>query len=162
MIDVPAGYSKEDLVGFRSVAVRDFPSLVPLIDDYIHMAERADTSVTKYPLEQKRREREARMKSKHENMHLFDLLREKRLFPLNSDLSDFAGKILPNMARNRFDKMSRGDIAARVIEYLESRSQGTREKLENSMREAFADPAASTSRRSFFSKWERIIKGSEL
>jgi hypothetical protein len=67
------------------------------------------------------------------------------------------------MVRRRFDKMSRGDIAARIIEYLETRNPRTRQTLETSMREAITAGSVKTSdRKSFFSKWERIIKGTEL
>ena len=70
------------------------------------------------------------------DMLLFDRLREKKLFPSNSELAEFAGNILPGIKGNRFDKMSRGDIAARVIEYLETKDPRTREALEASMRDA--------------------------
>jgi hypothetical protein len=159
IIEVPLGHSKEDLMTFRSIASREYPSVVPLIDEYLQLAERADTELGERP--------QAKAKSSKrgdaESMHLFDMLRDKRLFPSNSDLSDFAGNILPNMRRNRFDKMSRGDIAARIIEYLETKDRRTRHDLEASMKEAMAtgsDKAAD--RKSFFSKWEKIIKGIEL
>jgi hypothetical protein len=94
-------------------------------------------------------------------MHLFDLLREPRLFPSNLDLSEFAARVLPNMSRKRFDKMSRGDIAARIIEYLETRDPHTRERLEASMRDAMTS-GSHADRQSFLSQWEKIIKGIEL
>jgi hypothetical protein len=59
--------------------------------------------------------------------------------------------------------MSRADIAGRIIEYLETRDRSTREKLEASMREAMSPGVEkSTDRRSFVSKWERIIKETQL
>jgi hypothetical protein len=96
-------------------------------------------------------------------MHLFDMLRDKRLFNSNSDLADFAGRVLPSMSRHRFDKMSRGDIAARIIEYLETRDRNTREQLEASMRTAMATGVEKPAdRKSFLSQWEKIIKGIEF
>jgi hypothetical protein len=96
-------------------------------------------------------------------MHLFDMLRDRRLFPLNSDLADFAGKVLPDMGSYRYDKMSRGDIASRIIEYLETRDRKTRQGLESSMREAMDSSTDKPAvRKSFFAKWEKIIKGIEL
>jgi hypothetical protein len=96
-------------------------------------------------------------------MHLFDMLREKKLFKSNSDLADFAGRVLPSMSRHRFDKMSRGDIAARIIEYLETRDLRTREELEASMRAAMSSGVDKPAeRKSFLSQWERIIKGIEF
>jgi hypothetical protein len=160
IVDVPLGYSKEDLVTFRSIASRDYPSLVPVMDEYVRMAERADTAVTSETSRPKSKQSE---RSEPGSMHLFDMLRDKRLFPSNSDLSEFAGRILPNMSRNRFDKMSRGDIAARIIEYLETKDRSTRHELEASMREAMVSGSDRASdRRSFFSKWEKIIKGIQL
>ncbi len=158
---MPLGYSKDDLLIFRSLASRDHPPLVPLIDEYLKIAERASTDVVPMGNEAKPPKRAS--KNDPGQMHLFDLLREKRLFPSNSELSDFAGRVLPNMSRHRFDKMSRGDIATRIIEYLETKDHRTREELEASMRDAMASGSEKTAdRRSFFSKWEKIIKGIDL
>ena len=160
IVDVPVGYSKDDLVTFRSIAWKDYPALVPVIEEYIKLAERADTEVLQKGSETKPR---STQKQEAEQMHLFDLLRQKRLFPLNEDLSQFAGRVLPSMRRNRFDKMSRADIAARIIEYLETKDPSTREKLEASMREAMGPGAEKAAdRRSFLSKWEKIIKETQL
>ncbi len=154
--DVSAGYSKEELVEFLNVAERQYPSLIQIMVEYLRLAERSDTRMASFAAKKSRRD--------PGTMHLFDLLREKRLFPLNSHLSEFAGRVLPNMSRRRFDKMSRGDIAARIIEYLETLSPRTRRELEDSMREAMNTDGAArrASRKSFLSKWERIIKGIEL
>ena len=158
--DVAAPYSKSDLVLFRSVSSREFPSLVEIIDAYIRLAERADTEVSNIS---KAIAPKASGKDAHGQMHLFDLLRDRRLFASNNDLADFATRILPNIKSHRFDKMSRGDIAARIIEHLESKEGRTREELEASMREAVASPAVKPAdRKSFFSKWEKIIKGIQL
>ncbi|MHB1957491.1 MAG: hypothetical protein ACYCO5_00475 [Acidobacteriaceae bacterium] len=160
IIEVPAGYSKEDLVNFRSVASREFPAFVPIMDEYLRFAERADTEVAPGGA---RLGPKSTRRGDSDSMHLFDMLRDKRLFPLNSDLADFAGRVLPEMGRYRFDKMSRGDIASRVIEYLETRDRKTRLGLEASMREAMTSGADRPAvRKSFFAKWEKIIKGIEL
>jgi hypothetical protein len=157
IVDVPLGYSKDDLIAFRDLARRDYAALTSLIDEYILMADRASTNVL---LPSKNVSSRSQAPGE---MHLFDLLRDKRLFPSNAELSDFAGRIFPKMVRRRFDKMSRGDIAARIIEYLETRNPRTRQTLETSMREAITAGSVKTSdRKSFFSKWERIIKGTEL
>jgi rubrerythrin len=160
VVDVPLGYSKGDLLMFRSVASRDYRSLVPLIDEYMKLAERADTDAAPHG---RVRKTSGRM-TDPEQMHLFDMLREKRLFPSNSELSEFAGRVLPNMSRHRFDKMSRGDIATRIIEYLETKDHRTREELEASMRDAMVSGSQKSAddRKTFFSKWEKIIKGIQL
>jgi hypothetical protein len=103
-------------------------------------------------------------KATSDQMHLFDLLREKRFFASNSDLANFAGKVLPGIKGNRFDKMSRGDIAARIIEFLETKDARTRRDLEVSMREAMnsTNSGRAVDRKSFVSKWEKIIKGIQL
>jgi hypothetical protein len=159
IVDVPLGYSRDDLVLLRSVSSREYPTLVRLIDEYIKLAER---SALELPPESERGVPVGSTNRRFSSgdMHLFDLLREKKLFPSNSDLAEFAGKILPGIKGNRFDKMSRGDIAARVIEHLETKDRRTREELEASMREAMRpDRAKPTERQSFLSKWESIIKG---
>jgi hypothetical protein len=160
VIDVPLGYSKEDLAIFRGLALRDYPALVPLIDEYLRAAERADTDVD--PRISQPKSGTAKRKDVQQ-MHLFDLLRQKRLFPQNEDLSHFAARVLPNLRVYRFDKMSRTDIAGRIIDYLETRDPRTREQLEASMREAMSTSDEKTSdRKSFLSKWERIIKETQL
>lgn len=154
VVDVPADYSFDDLLEFRKVIEQEYPSLRRVLEGYLELAHRSQTEVP-------HRARGPRRSSSQ--MHLFDLLRERRLFPQNSDLADFAGRVLPTMSRHRFDKMSRGDIAARIIEYLETQGPETREQLEASMREALTTGASRPSaRRSFLSKWEKIIKGIEL
>ena len=158
-VDVPAGYTKEDMRAFRAQAVREYPSLVPVIDAYIKLAQASDTRVAAPDSGTRVRRRPA----SPGEMHLFDLLREKQLFPQNADLAEFAARVLPNFSVRRLDKMRRGDIATRIIEHLEARDDKTRRELEASMREAMAvRPGTETERESFLSKWEKIIKGIEL
>lgn len=161
ILDVPLGYSKADLVTFRSVASREYTALVPVIDEYIRVAEKADTEVI--PTNAGSSSRRSKVQSDAGHMHLFDLLRDRRLFPSNSDLTDFAARVLPSMTRKRFDKMSRGEIVAKIIEYVETRDAKTRYDLEASMRDAMTkSPDKTSDRKSFFSKWEKIIKGMPL
>lgn len=159
IIDVPAGHSKEDLMMFRSIASREYPALVSLMDEYLRIAENADVDGPANGINQSKAGKE-----KHEakSMHLFDMLRDKKLFPSNSDLSEFAGRVLPGMSRSRFEKVSRADIAARIIEYLETKERRTREELEASMRGAMTGTTKASDRKSFFSQWEKIIKGIQL
>lgn len=160
IIDVPLGYTKSDLINFRSLTTRDYPVLTPLIDEYLRLAERSDTDAL---LSEAPRRVKQPARPPASQMHLFDLLRERRLFNSNSDLADFAGRVLPKMSRHRFDKMSRGDIAARIIEYLETRDPHTREELEASMRAAMESGSERLAdRKSFLSQWEKIIKGIEI
>src|ERR1035437_3771514 len=116
---------------FRSVASKDYPVFVPLMDAYLRLADNADTNVNPIITPGSKR---ASANSEQAPMHLFDMLRDKKLFPSNSDLSEFAGRILPGMSRARFEKVSRADIAARIIEYLETKDRNTRDQLEASMR----------------------------
>lgn len=161
VLAVPGGHSKEELIAFRNTARNEYPSAVPIIDQYLDLAERSETEVPESDYVKPGKPR--RNGSPPGQMHLFDLLRDKRLFASNNDLASFAIKILPNIRGQRFPKMSRGDIAARIIEYLESRDRRTRENLESSMREAIQSPEVKPAdRKSFLSKWEAIIKGIEL
>jgi hypothetical protein len=156
---VPLGYSKDDLWSFRSIAKRELPVLVPVIEGLINVSERAETEV-----EDVTSASTARVKPSQ--MHLFDLLREKKLFPQNLDLASFAARVMPHMRAYRFDKMSRSDIAARIIEHIEESDPSKRAKLEKSMREALSSmnrkQSRAVDRRSFLTRWEKIIKGLEL
>lgn len=156
VLDVPIGRSKSDLISFREVAHYQQKHLVPIIDEYIRLAEASDTDVrAKRPI--------GRASVVPKQMHLFDLLREKTFFPQNLDLARFAERVLPHLRTYRYDKMSRSDIAARIIEHIESRDADTRSVLEKSMREALAEtsgkPPKEVERKSFLSKWETIIRG---
>jgi len=163
ILDAPVAYSKQDLLAFRNLASHEHPSAVPIIDAYIHLAERSDSDVTGLGGKKSTKTRPEHQKPEPVQMHLFDLLRDKRLFASNSELGAFADRVLPGIKSNRFDKMSRGDIAARIIEHLESKDNKTREDLEASMRSALTSPPVKPAdRKSFFSKWEAIIKGIQL
>ena len=162
LTSVAAGISKEDLDEFARVARRDFPWLERIIHGYLDLAIRADSDVVRHSVGRRRTSAPENFDPRH--MHLFDLLRSKQLFPSNADLANFAGRILPNMTRRRFDKMSRGDIAARIIEYLETLDSSTRNRLEDAVRTAAARSHSSGTATSdtFFQRWESIIKGLEL
>lgn len=165
IVSVPLGFTKEDLVSFRQTASRTYPAIVPLIDEYIRFAELSDTEASpRRSVKVSKKVAASKTKAVSPEMHLFDLLRERRLFPANADLAHFAARVLPNMNAYRFDKMSRGDIAGRIIEYLEMLEPQTREQLEVSMRQAMSSTSTAkpTDRKSFFSTWERIIKGTQF
>src|ERR1700722_1084517 len=155
ILGVAVGRSKDDLLQFRSVARHENPSLVRLIEDYLDLVDRSETDV--------RLNAPRARRTKSPPMHLFDLLREKTFFPQNLDLSAFAARVLPRMRAFRFDKMSRSDIAARIVEHIENSDPGTRDALEKSMRDALSaltgKAPKESERRSFLSQWEKIIKG---
>jgi hypothetical protein len=155
--DVPLGYSKEELLAFRNLAKRNEPAYLSIVEAFIDLAERSEINASP-PQERSRRNVAA--------PHLFDLLREKKFFPKNLDLAHFASRVLPHLKTHRFDKMSRGDIASRIIEHIENNESRAREQLEESMRDALNAmkhrPAKPDERQSFLSKWEKIIKGVEL
>jgi hypothetical protein len=157
--EVPLGYSKEDLLSFRTLARRAAPAFLPIVEAYINLAERSEPPVSK-------REELSKRNSGGAPLHLFELLREKKFFPKNLDLARFASRVLPHLKTHRFDKMSRGDIASRIIEHIESSEPGARTKLEDSMRDALnalkRRPVKADERQSFLTKWERIIKGVDL
>lgn len=163
MTAIPSGYSREDLIRFRDLATREFPSLVQLIDQYVDLARRSEVDHLSPGASDRSRPR-APLVHEAQPVHLFDLLRSRKLFPTNTDLADFAGRILPGMVRKRFDKMSRGDISARIIEYLETLEPHTKRRLEVSMRQAASSsmPKRKAAKDSFFSEWEQIIKGIKL
>jgi hypothetical protein len=152
-------YSRESLLRLRERAEREFPAYTRLIEAYLDLLERAETDAQlKMP---NRGQSEPRTRGSVE--HLFDLLRSKKLFPTNLELADFAGRVLPGMNLKRLSKVSRGEIAARIIEYLETLDSTTKRRLEESMRDAvISGRAEKRDRNTFFSKWEKIIKGIEF
>jgi hypothetical protein len=89
------------------------------------------------------------------------LFRSKRLFPRNADLVAFAARVLEGFDTYRFDKLSRADIAARMVEYIESRDAATQRRLKEAMKAAMDAPSEERRHRreSFFSNWEKIIRG---
>lgn len=156
IVDVPLGYSKEDLIALRNIATTQYPALVDIIDQYIHLTDASDTWFAASRSTNASRRAKS---SSSQNMHLFDMLRNEKLFPTNLELADFASRIMPSIPKRRFAKISRPEIAARILDHLEKLPVGTRRKLEASMREAMAENIPpETGRQSFLSKWERIIK----
>jgi len=148
-------HSHHDLNQYRRMARRGFPHLVPVIEACIKMRWRDSRGISS--------ERVDEIDSS-QSAHLFDLLRSRELFPNNADLAGFAARVLPGLTKRRFDKMSKADIAGRIIEYLETLQTGKRHRLEQAMREAMRSQpgAGKKDRESFFTQWENIIKGIEL
>ena len=146
----------EDLIRFRHLARHGFADLVPVIEGCLKMVGRAKPAP-----EKRNRLTDALQRTSGE--HLFDLLRSKEHFPTNSRLAEFATRILPGITRKRYDKMSRADIAGQIIEYIESFPARKRDRLESLIRDAIKSPdiQAGGQQESFFSKWERVIKGLE-
>ena len=154
--DLLSSVTRDDLMRFRHLARHGFADLVPVIEGCIKMIGRR-----KMPPETALRSAEMPQRSSSE--HLFDLLRSKKHFPTNSRLAEFATRILPGITRKRYDKMSRADIAGQIIEYIESFPARKRERLESLIRDAIKSPdrQAGEQQESFFSKWEKVIKGLE-
>jgi hypothetical protein len=154
---VTESYSKDQLWALRNRALLEMPSMVPVIEAYLNMAERWESEG--FP------PAEPMNPSRLPKVHLFDLLREEKFFPQNLDLAKFASRVLPKLRAFRFDKMSRTDIAGRIIEHIEKSDPEKRKRLEKSMREALtalSNKPDKTSRKdidTFLSRWERIIKG---
>lgn len=158
--DVPINYSIADLNAFLRLAQRENPAMVKLIEGYLDLATASETDAGLPEIDRSNK------RTKVSKAHLFDLLREKKFFPRNSNLAQFAARVLPGMRAYSFEKMARSDIAARIVEYVEESDPRKRVALEQSMRTALTsmqnEPPKSTERKNFLSKWERIIKGLEL
>src|SRR5690349_14869514 len=105
VLAVPMDHSLEELHAFVRLAWKENPSLAPVVEDYLRLARRAETRI-----DQPVRSSGGGV----DQMHLFDLLRQKRFFPRNSDLAKFAARVAPEMRTYSFEKMARSDIAARV------------------------------------------------
>jgi hypothetical protein len=158
LTDMMIDYTPDQLRNFHNIAKQRFPAAAPVIRAYIEWAN--PTAGEKREAESKSRKPE----TGSDTSHLYDMLRSKELFPQNSDLAQFASRVLPGMAKRRFDKTSRTTIAGQIIEYLETLNSGKRERLEQAMRQAMTTlkSGGKSEPRSFFSQWEKIIKGIEL
>lgn len=168
--EIPSVYSRDELAELEYHIEKYFPRLRPILREYIHLAEDSRTHVhDKLGSTAKRAYFRANWGQRPQSgpeAHLFDLLRSKDLFSTNSELAEFAGRILPDMTKKRFDKMSRGDIAARIIEFLEANNPENRKTLENAMRSALRSIDYSQgpggNKESFFRQWEQIIRGKPI
>ena len=156
LTDLLSNYTPRDLRMFLDAARRGVPSMFPVIEACIEMVESAPRgtrgkSVSIGP---------SQIGIYPERLHLFDLLRSRDLFPSNADLALFAARVVPKMTRKRFGKMSRSDIAVRIIDYLETLDLDKRRRLEDSMRKAIDSISAGLEGKpeSFFLQWEKIIK----
>ena len=155
--ELPSGYAIDDLRRFQRIAERQYPELVPVIKAYIYLVQ---LSYAEMPKPQSPGKPPEKRRKKVDERPLFDLFRDRGFFSTNSELVKFALGVAPDMKHYRFDKMSRGAIAFKLVEHLEKLPNHTRARLEISMREAMdAAPDKSEDRQIYVSKWERIIKG---
>ena len=165
--DISAAYSKDELHEFLDMAHMDFSGFEKLIREYCRLAKISTSHVTDR-LKNSRGRSGPRLFYEQELLskpHLFDLLRSKEIFSTNAELAEFAMKILPSMTSRRFDKMSRADIAGRIVEFIERSKPRKRELLEKSMRDALVDfgqRGGGARRQSFFRKWESIVKDGNI
>ena len=164
--ELPIGYSIDDLIWFRTIAERQYPALAPLVAACIHLAQQSDLAIAlegPSPRPAKAKKMTSAQSAPQAQAPLFDLFKDKNLFPKNSDLINFAMRAVPNMKEYRFDKMSRGDIAHRLVEQIRSLSPQARDSLEASVREAVShSPELGKEVRSFVSKWSSIIRDMAL
>jgi hypothetical protein len=170
LADTSTVYSLKELECFLELAGQDFFAFTPIIKDFIKLAKKTSSDVpyrlTKLGTNYSAVTTYATPKEEHfrPQKHLFDLLRSKELFSSNNDLANFAKRILPSISNKRFDKMSRGDIAIRIIEYIENHNK--RDLLEKTIRDALVSmsdsPKDNRKKQTFFRKWENIVKGSDF
>tara|TARA_R110000868_G_scaffold226872_1_gene479786 strand:- start:317698 stop:318216 length:519 start_codon:yes stop_codon:yes gene_type:complete len=148
-------YSTEDLEEFIEISHSGYSHLIPMINAMSRIASASESNVR--PISR----RSKMVVEAGGGTHLFDLLRSKKLFPRNADLSEFAGRILPGIESHRFDKMSRGDIAGRIVEFVESMDMSRRKQLEQSMMDTLGktEVVRAGDKKTFFTRWEEIIKG---
>ena len=156
--EIVAKYSVEELMDLHRHSLQGFKFMTSFIDATIEAARMGETDMLiEYA------ESGAMSKSPSRGLksnHLFDLLRAKELFDTNADLADFAQRLFRGMASKRYDKMSRGEIAVHIVEYIENQSPMARRQLESMLRKALKNRrfARTGADESFFSEWQRIIK----
>lgn len=167
--DLPIGYSIDDLIWFKTIAERQYPALAPLVSACIYLVQQSDMKIAAEGLDLKGSGKE---ESRHTepsrnpepiSSDLSSLFMSQELFPRNNDLATFALRLMPDMRSYRFDKMSRGEIASRLVQHVERLDSKKRIQLETALREAVSalgEKSADT--RSFVSKWENIIKSIKL
>ncbi len=167
LTDLVSDYSAEDLRSFLASARRGFPGVVPVVEAYIEMlnatsGSQSARSKVGEPYGERTSLTAGHTPENQEN--LSDLLCSKTLFPTNKDLINFAIQVLPDMPKRRYDKMSRCEIVEKICHYLDKLNSRKRMRLERAMRKAIEIMSAEEEREvdSFFSQWERIIKGIDL
>lgn len=165
LADISSLYNPEELKQFLKIAECDFPAFKPTIKTLITLTKKTSSEVS-YRLKSNTQNfnRFTVDNASKKHSHLFDLLRSKELFATNSELANFAKRVLPSISNKRFDKMSRGDIATRIIEYIEGHKK--KDLLEKTMRDALVSmsdyPTDNQKKQTFFRKWEDIVKGSDF
>ncbi len=164
--ELPIGYSIDDLIWFKTIADRQYPALGPLVAACIYLAQQSNLAIAfegPTPRVAKAKKTSSIQSAPQAQAPLFELFKDKNLFPKNSDLASFAMRAVPGMKEQRFDKMSRGDIAHRLAERIQGLSPQARDSLEASVREAVShSPELGTETRSFVSKWASIIRDMAL
>ena len=151
-----AEYSRDDLAGFRTLAEKSYPAMASLIAACMDVAVELPTS------ESSNGSSDSPARRAKSRKPLLDLLCSTELFPTNSDLIAFSKRALPEMSPRGLSGRGRRFIADRVVSHLEAINGGKREQLEQSMREVIESIRLSSKKQepqSFFSQWEKIIKG---
>jgi hypothetical protein len=174
--ELPIGYSVDDLLYFQRIAQRQYPALEPLVAACIHLAQTSDMEIavegpepSKQPVngEPPFRAPTGTSSLQTDGDHSRDmtmLLQDEKLFPKNTDLIRLATRLLPDMHQYRFDKMSRSSIISKIVDHMKTLPDKKRTKIGAVLRQAADatqnDPPVTS--RSFFTRWEDIIKNMEL
>ena len=82
-----------------------------------------------------------------EQMHLFDLLRDKRIFASNNDLAAFAAKIFPNIKSNRFDNRPVATLLDELSSIWNPRDQSSGRGLKLRLRSCIYTPGKSVGKK---------------
>jgi len=169
LTDLVSEYTAEDLYSFLASARRGFPCVVPVVEACIKMlnstaATSSSDASAQLGQNQDRPGISCQNQWSKSRPRLSDLLLSRTLFSTNKDLIRFATRVLPDMPDRRYDKMSRTEIVRRICDYLDELNSRKRHRLEAAMRKAIDIISAEEERQvdSFFSQWERIIKGIDL
>lgn len=170
---VLADYSREELLEFGRMATRSYPALADLVDAALRMGDQGRESApvdqvrsaaeesTELPQAERSGAAQARVRQRNIGSKLEMLLSSRSLFPTNDELVQFAMRTVPGMSRSGLAGKGRSFVVRRIVAQIAKLDPERREEISRALQQAvdgyahgaFADP------QSFFSQWEKIIKG---
>jgi hypothetical protein len=155
---LPMDYSVEDLLWLKSIAAKQYPSLVPLISACVTLirGEEAKGERSEAP---EHRAAPSRFEMAALDPLINAFLDTKR-FPSNSDLIRFAKINIPSMPDYRFDKMSRQRIARTVAGCVMRAPPDVVKAIEKQVWPRDAAGRVPKEAASFLAGWENVIKNS--
>lgn len=161
-IDLPAGYSLDDLRWFEEVAKQQFPNLAPLIGACVTLASVSGNVNGSQKSRRQPTKDDTQSTSESATEILTSMMKDVTNFPKNSDLVRFVTDILPQEKAARFDKMSRDEIVKWFVRRYGSIDDRTRFRVVSALKALHQDAGIERTSPSFVTKWQNIIRDMKI